>query len=319
MKNNIFILFFALALMCCKKDLQSDILDNYFFDMEQKCDSDTMPTQSGFQPGAMLYTYTTDDFEYPSFNPNNSEELIYCNKKYSPTLTYEIFILNRVDLSKRLLTTMQISSPPKWGKNGWILLNAGKIYKIKENGDSLQAIASGYSSEWNFDCTKFAYTTINEVTHKTIGVIYDVNTTMKDTLPFTLASHNSWQNKNNLLLFYSDQPSYEGFNIVDINLQKRMRIWHITSSAPPCWLNEDEFVYIWQQKLYKFSIPDNTSTCIAQFCKNDFAIFLSYSHLSKELITSVEHEKYIGNGTIEVADKIMILNFNDNSVTYINP
>jgi len=308
----------VIFLFSCKKDKRkNNPFDKYLFSADCECSDPDIPELEGFNSGYEFYS--PSDYIYsPVVNPANPNELLYCTKS-TGMKAFDIFIFNRSEKTSTLLLNTELTSSPKWGQNGWILINSDSIYKVKSNGDSLTGLTVGYASEWNFDCTKFAYSVLDESKHKYIGVVYDFNSNKKDTLPFMLSSNICWQNRNGLLVYFRFHDNQHHFFVADIISKITTTVLDIVSPTPPAWLNENEFVYGHDQKLLKFNISNATITTIAKFCSNDFIGAFSFSPQSKELVTTIDHWKYLGGNKIQISNKIMILNFNDNSVTYINP
>ena len=309
----IFTVFCIVISLSCKKENSTLFkIEKFVFQTNSNCP--TFYSSSTYQ----LISDSNHSLVYPCFNPNNSNELLlYDNHKQ------EIVIFNRFNNSKKNVQKTNIHFPPKWGKKGWITFSNGSIFIVKENGDSLTKINSGYDSEWNIDGSKISYSTFNSITNRNIGVICDIYTMKKDTLPFMLNAGNCWQNKLNRMVYYSSEEHIQQYVIIDINQLIRYPIYKIIDQnftpSPPCWINENEFVYYFNHTLNLFNITNGINKKIAEMCANDFLNFLSYSYQSKELVTHIYQQKNIGNNKILVSTKIMILNFNDNSVSYINP
>ena len=313
----VFLIILLIFFVSCKKEnhLNNDI-EKFIFNTNSNCidtEVNSLPEPSlGF-----IFNYNNDFSNLPYFNPNNPDEFLYYNQYGSEN----IYIFNRKTNSKKILTNSHLLSPPKWGKNGWILLDNGTISIIKENGDSLQQICKGYNPEWNYEGTQFAYENINWNIGKAIGVIYNLATKTKDTLPFMLNAGKCWQNKNNKIIFFSSEETMQGFTLVDLQNRTRTLLNKFVeeSPSPPCWINENEFVYSINHKIYTFNINTRSSKVIAKLCSNENIGYMSYSPISKEVITSIDHWKALDEKTILITSKIMILNFNDSSVSFITP
>lgn len=325
-----------LLLFCCfgcKKDKPAGtvsvngftFLEDNIFDLNGNCTDTLIPELTGSNIGYEFVDISTN-LKFASFNPNNPNEIIYCRDNYNLNGVHNVMIFDRVSNTERLLINKQLISLPKWGKNGWILLSAGNIYKIKEDGDSLEAIAQGYSAEWNYDCTKFAYPVVDGNINKYIGVVQDFYSHVKDTLPFMLASHIDWQNQTNKIVFYTSEQAYKGVNIVDMDKREKTTILDLPyQSFVPGWINDKEFVFsgehpvTFNNHLFVCNIVSKTITSIGTFCPNDFSGFLNYCPLSNELITVVHHWESLGGNKIRVSTQLMVLNFNTRAITYYNP
>jgi hypothetical protein len=324
----------VLLLICfclgCKKDKPAVIesvtgftfLEDNIFDLNGNCTDTLIPELPEFNHGYEFVDINTN-LKFASFNPNNPNEIIYYRDNYNLNGVHSVMIFDRVSNTERLLIEMQLVSPPKWGKNGWILLSAGNIFKIKENGDSLEVIANGYSAEWNYDCTKIAYPVVNGNTNKYIGVVQDFASGVKDTLPFMLGSNNDWQNQSNKMVFHTSEMAYNGVNIVDMD--KREKTMILDLPVGPCWINDKEFVFVgehpvtFKNQLFVCNIVNRTVTSLGSFCSNDQIVFYNYCPLSNELITIVHHWKSLGGIKISITSQLMILNFSTHSITFFNP
>jgi hypothetical protein len=297
----------------CKKE-QKGIIKNMIFNIDSNC-TDTEISTLDEPPQGFSFHFDSNFVSMPFFNPNDPSEFIYYNQ-YS---TNNIYIYNRATNTKKFLTTAILKFPPKWGKNNWVLLDNGVINKIKINGDSLQELSIGYNPEWNHNSTKIAYHTTNWNIGKNIGVIYDFESNSKDTLPFMLNGGKCWQNQSNKMVFYSSEETMKGFVLIDMNTQTRTLLNKIDSPTPPCWINENEFVFCLNQYLWVFNTITHESKAITKLCSNEHVSYLSYSPISKELLAAVDHWKAEDAVTIFVSSKIMILNFANNSVSFIKP
>lgn len=317
----------------CKKDKPAGMvsvndftfLENNIFDLNGNCKDTLIPELPEISSGYEFVDINTN-LKFASFNPNNPNEIVYYRDNYNLNGVHSVMIYDRVSNTERLLVDKQIISPPKWGKNGWILLSAGNIYKIKDNGDSLEVIANGYSAEWNYDCTKFAYPVVDGNTNKYVGVVQDFVSHVKDTLPFMLGSHNDWQNQSNKMVFHTSEMAYNGVNIVDMDKREKTMLLNLPNqSFIPCWINDKEFVFVgehpltFKKHLFACNILNRTVTVLGTFCSNDFSSFLNYCPLSNELITVVHHWQSLGGVKIKITTQLMILNFNTHAITYYNP
>lgn len=305
------IILFSLS---CKKEKIDDIFERYLFDLNSNCTDTEIPELEGFTTGYQ-FIIDSNNVNYPFFNPNNPNEILFYNQ-YS---TKNIYIYNRANSSKKVLINANLLSPPKWGKNGWILLTNGIISKIRENGDSLQTVTTGLYPEWNYNASRFAYDTYNPNTGKNIGVIYNFQSNLKDTLPFMLNADKCWQNQSNRIVYFRNHDNQSHFFVADMNSVSTNPFMEITSPGPPCWINDNEFVYQSNQKIYIYNLQTASNKTIAKLCSKEFIGYMSYAPSTKELITNLDHWKSIGDNKIVVSSKLIIFNFNDNSVSYITP
>lgn len=139
-------------------------------------------------------------FDMPYFNPNNSEEIIYrYGEGSSPE--FELIKYNLRTQEKETIYSGFFNNRPRWGKNGWILLNIQdelgyNIYKIKDNGDSLTALTHGthcFNPEWNITSDTFIYQL--GFTSPTQYILSNENGNVVDTLFSGVAAGSSWQHE----------------------------------------------------------------------------------------------------------------------------
>jgi len=109
------------------------------------------------------FFYYPDDYAYaaPIFNPNNPYEIIYEKAITNPvTFPSEIWKFSFCTGETTLITD-QFYYNLDWGINGWIIFTSvdQRIYKVKDNGDSLTALStvSGYNrvGKWNPSATLY--------------------------------------------------------------------------------------------------------------------------------------------------------------------
>ena len=159
------------------------------------------------------FLYDTGYVSWPYFNPNNSSEIIYC--KDGQLIKYNL----STSLSQ-ILYSGGIIRPPKWGRNGWILLNVvgAKVYKINANGDSLTQLTynTDFAPEWNYSGDKFMTQHSNSTTSTSYNsAIFDIDGNLLDTLPDQFGSAMCWQNESNLFITGLNAPVY-GMQVVNV-------------------------------------------------------------------------------------------------------
>ncbi|MBX7242867.1 MAG: hypothetical protein K1X92_14085 [Bacteroidia bacterium] len=124
---------------------------------------------------------------FPCFNPVNPDEFLFVESRNPPP--QKIYKYNLVTLNKTLIFEGKSLYPPKWGGNGWILLNLQdeNIWKIREDGSQLtQLTFTGglFNPEWLGLTDSFVVTKSDS---GPFTILYDINGTPKDTfyVPFT--------------------------------------------------------------------------------------------------------------------------------------
>ncbi|MEX1001644.1 MAG: hypothetical protein WDZ35_05975 [Crocinitomicaceae bacterium] len=114
------------------------------------------------EPG-IGYQYLVDGPQYlaPCFNPNNSNEFVYLR-----TGTASVAELIKYDLLSHtemvLCNSVNISTPPQWGRQGWITFSTTqkKVWKVYEDGSQLTQLTQGISDSYpcfNYNGNKIFY------------------------------------------------------------------------------------------------------------------------------------------------------------------
>ena len=260
-------------------------------------------------------------YRYPCFNPNNSDEFIYCISQFGAT---ELISYNRVTGKKTILLQDNILSPPFWGANGWIIMNIGAtVWKIKENGDSLTQLTfteAQYYPNWNFDYSKY-------ITHNNKGgIIHDFNTGAIELFQYNFPSGATWLNKNNFLVFFQRpgefRKFYGGYTV--INMSSKTHIYYVVKEkyaegSGGIWFNEDIFLFNSQHLLCTFDIRTSEIREIGKTCDNEFLTLGSFAPSTNEVIYEVSHYNYVCNNELEVTMRFVILNLIDGSVEDLTP
>jgi len=89
-----------------------------------------------------------------SFNPNNSNEIVYL--KYDGLFDRYLMTYNLVTDVSQVLHQDVFNFQPKWSMKDWIVFNNthGQLWKIKSNGDSLTQLSiniQAWYPEWSPD------------------------------------------------------------------------------------------------------------------------------------------------------------------------
>jgi hypothetical protein len=309
-------------LSACKSEKQQIIKEddfkyseNLIFNLDGNC-KDSVVELPPINIGYQIY-FDTNYTRYANFNPNNKNEIIYY-KQYKD----QVLILDRSTGKSRLLTNMHLLSAPKWGSNGWILLNTLDIYKIKSDGTALEKICKGYNPEWNMDGTQFAFSVVDNNLQRDIGVVCHLIDNTMDTLPFRLNAGKCWQNPDDLMVFHTNEMGSVGFNIVDFKLMKRERIYECQSpSVSPCWISNDEFIYVsdmtdqeHDSKIQVMSLKNRSITAIGTLCNNDQIGSFSFSPASNEVIATLIHWKSVGSTEVELTANLLLLNLSTHAI-----
>lgn len=283
-----------------------------------KCNDEKIP-KSPDSPIGWEFTSKGASYRFPCFNPNNSDEFVYCVTQSGIT---NLISYNRQSGEKTILLTYNLYRPALWGTNGWILLNPGnQIWKIRDNGDSLTQLTSvgnHYYPSWNFDYTKFVCEFNN------IGLTQDFYSGATDLIQYPIKAGSCWLNESNLLAFFdSDMTGVErGFTIIEMNT-KTPTFYPVkeryASGSPPIWFNKDIFIFSSHNLLCAFDIKTCDVREIGKTCDNDFFGYGSFAPSTNEIIYEVNHSNYIGSNRIEVTSRFVILNLIDGTVQDLTP
>lgn len=243
-------------------------------------------------------------------NPSNSDEFIY----YKPaSLSGEPLLIkyNLLDSQKTVLFEGNLFFPPKWGKEGWILLNYNDhIYKLKDDGDSLtQVTFSGndYSPEWNLWGDKFITQHVDN--GHSYSIIYDKEGKIIDSLASS-AVGSCWQ-QDSIVIF----PLSLGYGIGAINIIRdssyevfsfnQTEIGNVFSCF---WSDTKEEIYFSSTEgIFSYNIGTGSITCLKTNCPNDFYYSLS-SFGGDIMLLCKEHLKSVGNGIIVINCSIIQIN-----------
>jgi hypothetical protein len=252
------------------------------------------------------YLFDSGYTQFPYFNPNNSDEIIFQKKNYS-TGNLGLYKYNLVTHQKQLVYAGENWFPPKWGRNDWILLNPpdANIWKIKSNGDSLTQLtftSNNFYPEWNLDATKFAYA--NNSLNKTF--ICSPDGTVFDTLDYCGVGVGScWQHPTLIV------GAGVGLTIGDP--YQDTFTWLFQQQEPPlneaCWLNDYvNIIYTATNGIFKINSQTKQITLIKSSCFTKNYLFLTYSTLSNKMIFQRVDQRAINSTTVEVKSGLYIMN-----------
>jgi hypothetical protein len=307
------IVFWSLTLLCfsCKKEAKTcDCPTN-----GNICTDLPLPGSGGY---GYSFTYDTGYITYPYFNPNNANEIIFY-KPHSSTGP-QLIKFNLQTGQQQVIFSQSLIDAPKWGRNGWILLSLGQIYKMKDNGDSLTQLTFGnsnnYHPEWNYVGDKF----ITEYVGSSYNYsIYDVSGNLLDTLPDVFDEIDSWQNQNNLLLVKMNN----GLGV--FNPETDSLCAFIAPSTGETFYGQCNWypdgVNIINEiscGVHKLNYESGGNICIQSTCSNDGYYFPTISSASQKIIFSISHSQSIGNSSLYISSKLVLMNFDGTGQQVIN-
>lgn len=258
-------LILLLTIICCFAQCTKDDMG-----MPKACiPHESLSTASGIAP---LFIGTLPKADMPYFNPNDANEIIY---RYTDETnpTFDLIKYNLTTRQKEVLYQGSFSNRPRWGKNGWILLNVKdnldyNIYKIKDNGTELTNLTiSGncFNPEWSISNNTFIYEL--GLTSPTEFIISNQNGIIIDTTLVGVGSVGSWQHDTLVVngtfkgLFagnpYSGFYDYDLISDVEDNAQ---------SSNGAEWLDDENVFWCHTTGIYTTNISAKETKVIRETC-----------------------------------------------------
>jgi len=267
---------------------------------------DTMPSRKGGGAEPMIY-FDTPYVEFPYFNPSNADELIYYRADNKELIKYNI-----VSKSKQILYKGLLFNVAKWSRKGWILLptGEGQIWKIKDDGTQLTQLTFGairhYIPEWNMEGTKFICESMN-IGHG-YSTIYDEYGNPLDSIKNTGLF--CWQQKDQILSRKDDN----GIGIVDIKTDSFIVLYSFPSNTTTlvfgCYWMADGInaVLSTSMGVFSFNTQSKRMIFLRQTCENDLHISVCVSFISNKMLFERDSWHYVGNGTILIKNKLVLMN-----------
>ena len=252
-------------------------------------------------------------FAQPRFNPSNSNEIIFYLVNNDKG-TRHLVKYNLVSKAMTKLIEGPIDGQPDWNKNSWILFNHGdnRIWKIKDNGDSLTMITDGRNgietdAIWSKQTNNFAYATSKgSFIANTSGVVID-------TLPFYI-DNSSWSYDDSKITFwghYLPGSSDPSFGYYDLQTTQ----FHVLPSQGANSFSTDWFpdskniVWAGDPGIFKTDLQGNTVKLTTD-CKNKLYLWPSVSADGSKIIYQCVYQTAIENNTIYNEVDLYMINAN---------
>lgn len=260
MEKNFFLIFLLSSLFfsqCSKDNLE----------FVQECISIQELTDALGQP---LFPASYPYYELAYFNPNNSDEIL-CRYADGVTPGFDLVKYNLKTKEKEIIYTGRFSKTPRWGKNGWILLNIWdslgfNIYKIRSNGDDLTPLTSGsnyFDPEWNITSDKFICQL--GYTSPTKYLMIDQDGLFIDTLSCGGGSGMSWQH-----LMYMASSNFRGFAFYDPFDCENSYFYELENIAQSLngaeWLDNERVFWCHTTGMYITNIVTKETEIIRETC-----------------------------------------------------
>ncbi|HRO42754.1 MAG TPA: hypothetical protein PL009_07955 [Flavipsychrobacter sp.] len=224
------------------------------------------------------YSYFTD------INPANGTEILFVKRPFNNGLC-RLYIYDAVTRKSREIFQGRIIFSPRWGTNGWILLNLSdaNIWKIKDNGDSLiQLTFTGnlYTPSWNYTHDKFIADRADNV-----RALYD------ETGGFITVLNGLYQYGTNIYFFNDSLFAYTAdrelgiYNIKTLQKEVLARLEGDNFFRNPIVRQETVLCYA-NQGLYSVNMQTRQLVHLTSSCNAKVYGYLSYSkHLDKLFVT----------------------------------
>ena len=230
--------------------------------------------------------YEPPSLVQPDFNPDNPDEFLFVyydngfDKLYSFNMRMNVL---------RLIYEGNIIYRPKWGKDGWILLNLSdaNIWKIKDNGDSLTQLtytADCFHPSWNYNYSIIGYTSPR--TGSYLGYLIDKCGNELGEVEYSFDENTSWSSPNYITGFeYSGKLivynfiNFKTLYLSDFSTENRGLGYSTT-------ILKDNNTVIWsyQKGIFETKIDKKTTRSIYPSCNAIRFYNASYSRDRKKIL-----------------------------------
>ncbi len=280
MKKLLFICCCTLLLFTnCNKNSTDDesIINNH----QEECIP--IPPPVGITtPWGHEWTTALPNYEFPRFNPNNPDELIFRFQEHSTDTIFQLVKYNLVTQERETIFEGFLAIP-KWSRKDWILFhqNDFNLYKIKSNGDSLTQLTFSENcqgAEWNKEGDKFIYQSIglNDF------IICDEVGNPLDTID-GVSLYPSWQHDSLLanvstgVIFIQNPNSEElDFKIIHEVGTGGTTIVH--------WLDSDNIIWASNDGIFKTNIITEETILLIESCDAKVYKYPTVSNISNKIV-----------------------------------
>jgi len=256
MRYLFFVITVSVLFLQCTKDKME--VSHECIPHERLSDMQGQPIFSG--------VYPVNEMAY--FNPNNSNEIIY---RYADGVSPEFDLIkyNLVTKQKEVIYQGFFSNRPRWGKNGWILLNINdslgyNIYKIKEDGNDLTPLTTSgncFYPIWDLESERFSYQ--YAFTTPTKYILANSGGSFLDTIPCGVGG--SWQHPE--FIATGGIAGLVVFNPFNCEQSYRYEVESIAQSLNGAeWLDEENVFWCHTTGIYRTNIVTNETEIIRETC-----------------------------------------------------
>lgn len=237
---------------------------------EKECITHERLTNGFGQP---LFITEFPYYSMPYFNPNSSDEFIY-RFADGTSPKFDLIKYNLRTKGKEVIYQGFFSNRPRWGKNGWILLNINdslgyNVYKIKDNGNDLTPLTTSGNClypEWNIDSEKIIYQYAFSTPTK--GILIDKNGIFLDTLPCPSTNFSSWQHEE--LMATGSFLGLSTTNPFECELNWHFETNGVAQSANGAeWLDKSRIIWCHTSGIYLTDTETAQTKLIRETCNAD--------------------------------------------------
>jgi hypothetical protein len=245
-RNIAFIILTILCLGSCRK--QSG----------ETCESLPDPGGFGWQ------NETPKMLRFVCYNPLDDQEFLFVHMAAG---TSKLYTYNTSSNILKLVFEGGIWYPPRWGKNGWILLNLSdeNIWKVKSNGDSLTKITSAghyHYSNWTYDCDAIITDPLTKVS------LLNLNGALIDSFEnLSIFTYGQYFDRNSII---SNGPAMGGGMVGIYYLSERKQVDLAPTNFGTCQLgppvSNNEFVWCDKDGIYRTNRETKSTVKLKSAC-----------------------------------------------------
>lgn len=243
-----------------------------------------------------------------SFNPNNSNEIVFIDKQKDIVQIYNIKTQVKRTVYEGLLSP---TFSPKWGKKNWILLSLGRnVYKVKSDGDSLIQLTfnnTAFAPGWNIEADNFFYNTGGYV-WPPLTIICDENGVPLDSLQNSMLG--SWQHDSLLLL----NDNWNGIITYNPRTKARKRVSNVSPSVGSAgsiqWIDDEHYIEANALGIYMVNYKTHEFTTLpidVCFSSRIYRIE-GFSKQSQKLIFSKREREILAGNKMKQRFSIVVMN-----------
>lgn len=164
------------------------------------CSCVAVPPIEGYSAG---YNYVQDSnyLNFPIFNPNNENEIIYGKSFTGGSMS--LIKYNLITKAKTHIFEGQIFGYPSWGKSNWIIFTNGYngLYRIRPDGTQLSMIVPGglqFHPKFNKDGDRFI--TYHGFLQNSVysGKIWSLDGELLASISYSGSTNLDWNMQNNI-------------------------------------------------------------------------------------------------------------------------